>query len=77
MPFQLLFCLRGGTITHTHIHTRRMRSRVGIVDRAKKRAAAPFSVRVTAGSRLPTPRCLASCSSRRGADWEQRRVREP
>jgi hypothetical protein len=71
MPFQLLFCLRGGTITHTYTRGASACDRVvGIARKIKKRG------RRLRLSRLPSdsPRCLASCSSRRGADWEQRRV---
>ena len=67
MPFQLLFCLRGGTITHTY--TRGASACDRVVGIARKNAARPAALVSRA-----TPRCLASCSSRRGTDWEQRRV---
>ena len=48
MPFQLLFCLRGGTITHTY--TRGASACNRVVGIARKNAAAGPAL----GSRLPS-----------------------
>ena len=66
MPFQLLFCLRGGTITHTYTRGASACDRVVVASREKSKNAAAGCGALSSPERLPALPGLVLVQARRG-----------